>query len=137
MAQDKSFLGTGWSFPPQFNKAAAGIIMVSGQDDIRQSLRILLDTSPGERVMQPGYGCGLRDLVFDNVTADTIAELKDTIDRAILFFEPRITLNSVTIDSSEQFDGVLKINLDYTVRATNSRSNMVYPFYIKEGTQVK
>jgi phage baseplate assembly protein W len=137
MAQDKSFLGTGWSFPPQFNKTAKGVIMVSGQDDIGQSLRILLDTSPGERTMQPGYGCGLRDLVFDNITSSTIAELKDTIDRAILFFEPRITLNSVTIDSSEQYDGVLKINLEYTVRATNSRSNMVYPFYIKEGTQVK
>lgn len=137
MAEDKSFIGTGWSFPPRFNKAAAGVIMVSGQDDIRESLKILLDTSPGERAMQPGYGCGLRDLVFDNVTTSTIAELKDAIDRAILFFEPRITLNSVTIDSSEQFDGVLKINLDYTVRATNSRSNMVYPFYIKEGTQVK
>lgn len=137
MAEDKSFLGTGWSFPPQFNKSAGGVIMVSLEDDIRESLKILLGTSPGERTMQPSYGCGLRDLVFGNVTASAVTELKDTIDRAILFFEPRIILNSVTIDTSEQFNGVLKINLDYTVRSTNSRSNMVYPFYFKEGTQVQ
>ena len=137
MAEDKSFLGTGWSFPPQFNKSAGGVIMVSLEDDIRESLKILLGTSPGERTMQPSYGCGLRDLVFGNVTASAVTELKDTIDRAILFFEPRIILNSVTINTSEQFNGVLKINLDYTVRSTNSRSNMVYPFYFKEGTQVQ
>ena len=137
MAEDNSFLGTGWSFPPQFNKSGAGVIMVSLEDDIRESLKILLGTSPGERTMQPSYGCGLRDLVFDNIIESAVTELKDTIDRAVLFFEPRITLNSVTIDTSEQFDGVLKINLDYTVRRTNSRSNMVYPFYYQEGRQVQ
>lgn len=137
MEKDKSFLGTGWSFPPQFNKSARGVIMVSLEDDIRQSLVILLGTSPGERTMQPSYGCGLRELVFDNVTESAVTELKDAIDRAILFFEPRISLNSVTIDTSEQFDGLLKINLDYTVRRTNSRSNMVYPFYHKEGRRVQ
>ena len=137
MTEDKSFLGTGWSFPPRFNKTARGVIMVAREDDIEESLHILLNTSPGERTMQPSYGCALRDLVFDSITESTLAELKDTIDRAVLFFEPRITLNSVTVDTSEQYEGVLKINLEYTIRETNSRSNMVYPFYFKEGTQVQ
>lgn len=138
MSIDKSFLGTGWGFPPRFlNNAAAGVIMVSREDDIKESLYILLNTSPGERPLQPSYGCGLRDMIFENVTESIICELKDTIDRAVLFFEPRITLNRIDIDTSGQFDGVLKIRLDYTVRETNSRSNMVYPFYFKEGTQVR
>lgn len=137
MPEDKSFLGTGWRFPPQFNQTAGGVSMVAREDDIRESLYILLNTAPGERTMQPSYGCGLQSLIFDCVTDNTITELKDAIDRAVLFFEPRIVLNAITVDTSKQYDGVLKINLNYTVRETNSRSNMVYPFYFKEGTQVQ
>lgn len=136
MNTDKSFIGTGWGFPPQFNTNARGVLMVSHEDDIIASLHILLNTAPGERFMQPTYGCGLRDLVFDKVTQSAMAELKDTIERAIVFFEPRIDLNSITFDADEQYNGLLKINIDYTIRETNSRSNMVYPFYFEEGTNV-
>lgn len=136
MAEDKTFLGTGWEFPPRFNAESGGVSMVSREADILESLHILLETSPGERTMHPSYGCGLREIVFDTITESTIAELKDTIDRAVLFFEPRITLDSVSVDTGDQYDGVLKIHLAYTVRETNSRSNMVYPFYFKEGTHV-
>lgn len=136
MNADPSFLGTGWRFPPLFNKSARGILMVSAEEDIAQSLFVLLNTSPGERTMQPSYGCRLRDLVFDRITASAMAELRDAVERAILFFEPRITLNAVTIDTAEQYNGVVRIHIDYTVRETNSRANMVYPFYFKEGTHV-
>lgn len=136
MGIDKSFLGTGWSFPPEFNKAAKDVKTVSEEDDILESLYILLSTSPGERIMQPTYGCGLRSMMFENITESTITEIKDIIERAILFFEPRITLNSIEIDTGEMNKGLLKIVLKYTVRTTNSRSNMVYPFYFQEGTSI-
>lgn len=137
MSADKLFLGTGWSFPPEFNKASKDVRTVSAEDDILESLRILLATSPGERIMQPDYGCGLRAMVFENMSESTVTEIKDVIERAVLFFEPRITLNAVEVDAGEIYDGLIKIQLNYTVRATNTRSNMVYPFYFKEGTDVK
>ncbi len=134
MSIDRSFLGTGWSFPPEFDRPSGTVKMVSEEDDIRESLWILLSTSAGERVMQPAYGCGLRSLIFENMSESTITEIKDVIERAVLFFEPRITLDSVEVDTAGIYDGLIKIKLDYTIRTTNSRSNMVYPFYFQEGT---
>ena len=136
---DKSFLGIGWSFPPEFHKHgnSIGVKMVSEEEDIAESLRILLLTVPGERIMQPSYGCGLQAMVFETINESTVTELKDIIERSVLFFEPRITLESVDIDTEEALDGVLKIQLNYTVRRTNTRSNIVYPFYFLEGSQVR
>lgn len=136
---DKAFLGIGWSFPPEFHKHAnsIGVKMVAEEEDIGESLKILLSTVPGERIMQPTYGCGLHAMVFETINESTITELKDIIERAVLFFEPRITLESVDIDTEESLEGRLKIQLNYTVRKTNTRSNIVYPFYYLEGSQVR
>ena len=133
---DRVFLGTGWGFPPEFNKQAGGVMMVSEDDDIRESLTILLSTSPGERTMYPDYGCGLRSLIFETISESAITEITDVIERAILFFEPRIVLDSVQIDTETVYEGLIKIQLIYTIRATNSRGNMVYPFYFQEGTHI-
>ncbi len=133
---DKSFLGTGWGFPPEFGVMGKEVRLVSADDDIRESLRILLSTSPGERVMYPEYGCGLRSMVFASITSGTITEIKDLIESAVLFFEPRITLDNIDVDTGELYNGLLRIRLEYTIRATNSRSNMVYPFYFLEGTNI-
>ena len=135
---NKNFLGVGWSFPPEFSKQtnAFGVKMVAGEEDIAESVRILLSTVPGERTMQPNYGCGLHAMVFETINESTITELKDIIERSILFFEPRITLESIDIDTGESLEGSLKIRLNYTVRHTNTRSNIVYPFYYLEGSQV-
>jgi phage baseplate assembly protein W len=86
--------------------------------------------------MDPSYGCGLKSIIFDNVGESTIAEIRDMIERAVLFFEPRITLNSIEVNTEDIYNGLIKIQLKYTVRATNSRSNMVYPFYFREGTNI-
>ncbi len=94
-------------------------------------------TSPGERIMQPSYGCGLRSIIFELISEGSVTELKDSVERAVLFFEPRVKLNAVKVDTERVYDGVLEIILDYTVRATNSRSNLVYPFYFKEGTNIR
>lgn len=137
MSIDKSFLGTGWGFPPEFNLRTREVKMVSEEDDIRDSLRILFSTTPGERIMHPTYGCGLKTLVFEHFSETTTTEVKDMVERAVLFFEHRITLNSVDIEADELLQGVIKILLTYTVRTTNNRSNMVYPFYFLEGTNVR
>ena len=134
MEQDSSFLGKGWSFPPRFNPAGRGVDMVAEEEDIRESLRILFSTAPGERVMHPSYGCGLKRMVFESITETVQTEIKDLIERAILFFEPRITLDRIELDATEIFEGKLLILLEYTIRTINVRSNMVYPFYFQEGT---
>ena len=110
--------------------------MVSQDEDIRESLEILLSTSPGERVMNPAYGCGLKLMIFENISESTITEITDVIERAILFFEPRITLDSIDVNTEDMYGGLIKIQLNYTIRTTNSRSNMVYPFYFQEGMNI-
>jgi phage baseplate assembly protein W len=134
---DQTFLGTGWSFPPEFERRAKVVKMSSDEDDIRESLKILLSTSPGERVMQPTYGCGLKALIFENMSESTLTEIKDVIERAVLFFEPRINLEGIEVNTDGIYDGLIKIQLDYTIRTTNTRSNMVYPYYFLEGTNVR
>jgi phage baseplate assembly protein W len=136
---NKAFLGIGWSFPPEFHKHAdvLGVKMVAEEEDIGESLRILLSTRPGERLMQPDYGCGLHTMVFETIDESTVTELKDIIERAVLFYEPRITLENIDVDTEDELEGRLKIQLNYTVRTTNTRSNIVYPFYYLEGRQVR
>ena len=126
---DTAFLGTGWAFPPSFDGHTRQARMVSQEHDIRESLHILLSTTPGERLMQPDYGCGLRRMVFEHLNDSTLTETRDVVQKAVLFFEVRITLNAVDVDESEWAEGLLRLTLDYTVRTTNTRTNMVYPFY--------
>ena len=132
--QPKAWLGTGWSFPPEFNRQSKDVMMVSEEEDIRQSLEILLSTVPGERIMHPSYGCGLKQLTFENLSESTLTEIRDVIDRAILFFEPRIQVDSIEVDIENVYDGIMTIEINYMIRITNSRDNMVYPFYFQEGT---
>lgn len=136
---DKKFLGVGWSFPPEFHKYsdAVQINMVSEEDDIRDSLGILLSTRPGERIMQPAYGCHIQAMVFETISESTITEIKDMIERAVLFFEPRISLEGIDVSSDEVYDGKISIQLNYKIRTTNTRSNVVYPFYFIEGSHVR
>ena len=134
MSIDKLFLGTGWGFPPEFDKGSKSVGMVSEEDDIQESLRILFSTVPGERVMRPTYGCDLKSLVFENMSESLFTEIKDILERAILFFEPRINLDRIDLDTEEIYEGLIKIQLQYTIRKTNSRTNMVYPFYFKESS---
>ena len=137
MDGDKSFLGTGWAFPPSFGGAGREARMVSAELDVRESLYILLSTHPGERVMQPAYGCGLRHHVFDNIDESSLTEIRDEIEQAVLFFEVRITLNQVDVDASDAIEGVLRIGLDYTIRSTNTRHNVVFPFYHLQGSALR
>lgn len=143
MLPDKSFLGTGWAFPPTFTKkkqnsqrGTSGVQMVSDIEDIQQSLTILLSTSLGERILQPQYGCNLRDYLFEPMNPSLIGFIQNLVENAILYFEPRIKAEKVDVtheDDREYNNGVLRINVDYLIRETNSRFNFVYDFYLREG----
>ena len=111
--------------------------MVSEEEDIHQSLQILLSTRKGERIMVPDYGCNLDEMVFETMTTTFKTYIREMIRTAILFYEARIDLKTVKIDDSREVEGVILIILEYIVRTTNSRFNFVYPYYKKEGTELR
>lgn len=125
----KSFLGRGWSFPPEFKRDIKTAIMLEDEEDIRSSLMVLLSTRPGERVMDPGFGCNLDELMFSPLNLTNKTYVIDLIKTAILYYEPRIDVKKIDIDPINENEGVLLINIEYVIRTTNSRMNIVYPFY--------
>lgn len=131
----KSFLGTGWSFPPSFNKNSGTVEMVSEIQDIEQSLEILLSTSLRERVMQPEYGCNLKDYLFEPISSSVIGFIKDRVQNALLYYEPRIAVENIEVTAQDSFDlieGKFTISVDYIIPETNSRFNYVFDFYKNE-----
>lgn len=133
---ERDFLGRGWSFPPDFSNPLAGVDMFKDEDNVAASLKVLLSTRPGERIMQPRYGCNLDELLFENLDTRTKTLIADKVESAILYFEPRVKLEKVTLDDSSLHEGLVLIKLIYTIKSTNSRFNFVFPFYIREGTDI-
>ncbi len=131
MVDSTSFLGTGWGFPPTFEIKRKSVVMVSDIEDICQSLKILLNTRLGERVMQPSYGASLKDQVFEPMNASIVTFIDDLVRTAIIYHEPRIEVNEVSV-TPEQVEGILRISIDFTVRTTNTRFNIVFPFFLAE-----
>lgn len=130
-----SILGTGWAFPPAFDNESGTVNMVSNEADIRESLNILLSTSLGERVMQPKYGCNLIDYLFEPLSSSMIGFIKDRVENAILFYEPRIIAEKIDVTDDGSFDlieGKFIISVEYTIPGTNSRFNYVYDYYKNE-----
>ncbi len=136
MKTKTDFLGRGWSFPPEFNRDQKELIMTTDIEDINNSLAILLSTNLGERVMFPNYGCNLEEMLFKPLTLSLKTEVKQMIKRAILYHEPRINILSIEIDSTNELNGEVLVQIDYEVRNTNTRSNMVFPFYKIEATEL-
>ena len=130
------FLGRGWSFPPTFDRNLARVEMLEEEADVASSLEILFSTAPGERVMLPQYGCNLEELVFEGLDTRMKPLMADKIETAILYHEPRITLEKVRLDDSRELEGVVLIEIIYRVKTTNTRFNFVYPFYKLEGTDI-
>jgi phage baseplate assembly protein W len=133
---DPAFLGRGWAFPASFSAGGADVDMASGVADIEQSLRILLGTWPGERVMQETFGCDLGSLVFAELDQRLINTVERLVGDAVLEHEPRIKVDRIDVDRSADEVSVLIITVHYTVRGTNSRYNYVFPFYLTEATPV-
>lgn len=139
MAEVKTndFLGRGWSFPPEFNITAQSVEMTEKVDDIYKSLEILLSTRVGERVMQPKYGCNMDELIFESLDTATKTIIIDKIKTAILYFEPRIDAKKIELNTDNELEGIIVLEVEYVVRATNSRFNFVYPYYRNEGTELQ
>lgn len=130
----KDFKGTGWKFPIEFTKNT--VAMLTGQEDIENSLQVLFNTEVGERIMHPNFGSALSSFIFMPLNKSTITYMTGIISDEILFNEPRIKLNEVVINPSVNESGRLDILIKYTINATNNRYNFVYPFYFKEATNL-
>ncbi|MDZ7268436.1 MAG: GPW/gp25 family protein [candidate division KSB1 bacterium] len=128
----KAFLGVGWAFPPKL-EADGTIAEAVYEEDIRQAIRIILGTNPGERVMRPDFGAGLNAFVFEPVNTTTMALIKTRVAEALIDWEPRIDVEEVKVTSDAAQRHKLLIDVHYRVRATNVRHNLVYPFYLEEG----
>jgi uncharacterized protein len=135
MASD-DFLGRGWSFPPAFSKELLTVEMTEKETDIDKSLQILLTTTLGERVMQPKYGCNMEELLFEPLNRTIKTIIIDKIRTSILYFEPRIDAKKIELDMTSELEGQVLIRIEYIIRATNSRFNFVFPYYINEGTEI-
>jgi phage baseplate assembly protein W len=128
-----AFLGVGWAFP--LAVAADGTTATAAyEEDVRQSILIILGTNYGERIMRPKFGAGLRDFVFAPLSAATLARVGQRVTDAMTDFEPRIDVVAVDVTADRTTPGQLLIDLTYRVRATNTRTNLVYPFYLQEGS---
>lgn len=136
MDKNYAFLGTGWSFPPSFGNRGGYVEMVSGTEDVAQSMKIITTTQPGERTMRTRFGCDLSGFAFADITAETINRIHDIISHAIGYHERRVTLSNVDIDVDEDDPGILHITVDYIVSSDNSRHNMVFPYYLHEAQQL-
>jgi phage baseplate assembly protein W len=124
------FRGTGWAFPVTID--AGAIAAVSGDDDVRQSIQLILATAKGERVMRPDFGCGIHDLVFAAVSTQLITRLRREVEDALRTYEARIEVLRVAVGTRALGVGRLDVEIDYRVRATNQTGNYVYPFYFRE-----
>ena len=131
--QERSFLGRGWSFPPTFSKINNEVVMIADEVDIQKSIETLLSTTIGERFLQPEYGCNLEKYVFEPLNATIQTLIKLTVKNALIIYEARIRLLSVKMDTTTFInEGRADINIDYEIIGTNSRFNLVYPFYLNE-----
>lgn len=128
----KPFLGVGAGFPLRLDPTAGVFALAQYEESVRQSILIILGTAKGERVMRPDFGCGIHDLVFQNLSAGTMGRVQQAVRESLLRLEPRIDVTDVTVGSGSG-DNVLEIQVEYEVRATNNVFNLVYPFYLQPG----
>jgi uncharacterized protein len=135
MSDNTSFLGRGWSFPPRFDGKLGQLEMVEMDEDVRESLFVLFSTRPGERPTNPDFGCKVHEIIWRPLNESTIFLIKEAIEAAVIKYEPRIKIEEIHVDTDE-IEGTIFVHLDYTVTKVNVRTNIVYPYYKIEGTDV-
>lgn len=129
MASD--FLGHGWRFPIALDAATGAIADARDDDKVRQSIETILRTAPGERVMRPDFGCGIHDLVFDAISGDMLGRVVNAVSSALAAWEPRIAVLGIDAQPDRDDPTRLLIEIEYRIRGTNSRFNLVFPFYVQ------
>ncbi|MEG1849715.1 MAG: GPW/gp25 family protein [Oscillospiraceae bacterium] len=133
MADARDFLGRGFSFPPSVDSATGRFQTVSADEDIRQSIYLIITTRKNERTMLPDFGCNIYDFIFELPDAAAASLVRTEIIDALIRWEPRIINTDVSLDCSAIKEGKLVFNIRYTVRDTNNPNNLVFPFYLYEG----
>ncbi|MHC2842883.1 GPW/gp25 family protein [Bradyrhizobium diazoefficiens] len=133
VASGKSFLGVGWNFPLAAT-ATGQAAMAAYEEDVRQAILIILQTNNGERLMRPTFGAGLNAFVFEPINPTSMAALQTRVQNALIDWEPRIDVVAVSVTPAPTAIGTLLIDITYRVRLTNSVGNLVYPFYLGEGS---
>jgi phage baseplate assembly protein W len=129
----KDFLGRGWAMPVALDPRTGRIASVAYEEDIRQSILIILETRPGERAMRPNFGCGIHEMVFTALDSTTLQRIRSLVEEALRRCEARIDVLGVTVDEEATTRGELLIEIEYRVRKTNQAGNLVFPFYFREG----
>lgn len=131
---ENAFIGVGWGWPPTFVKGSNTVVMTKDSSNINENLTQLLNTRIGERALNPNYGSKLNKFLFSAQSGIVLKEIQSSLKKSIHLFEPRITVDDITLELQSQENGLLIISVTYTVKKVNSRHNFVYPFYINEGT---
>lgn len=129
----RDFLGVGWSYPVATDPLKGDIALARYDRDVKEAIRIILETAPGERVMRPRFGCGIHDLVFEEINETNRFAIDAAVREALVTYEPRIELLEVAVDPRDALIGCLYIAIHYRLRRTNQEDNLVYPFFYREG----
>lgn len=133
---DPSFLGTGWSYPPTFRREFYGVEMLVGEADVQASLKIILATITGERIMQPTFGANPQPYIFEVLNVPNIAMIEKIVKEALVYGEPRIIVEDIN-SVANQAEGRLDVTIQYSIIRTNTRYNYVFPFYVNEATNIQ
>lgn len=129
----RDWMGRGWACPIDVDASTGGIATAAYEQDIVQSIRIILCTAPGERVMRPDFGCGVHDLAFDVIDTALLTRLEGAVRDALARYEARVEVMGVQADPLRAAEGLLRVAITYRVRRTNQTGNLVWPFYFREG----
>ena len=134
---ENSFLGCGWSFPPTFEVGNHQLKVTHGIENINDSIDIILMSNYGERSLNESFGTDLRRFFFKEMDGNLQGEIKHAVETALLDYEPRIIVDLVEVVFEDRSNGLVEIHIAYTIAKTNARHNHVFPFYIKEGTNLQ
>jgi len=129
--QNSEFLGRGFAFPPGVDPVTGQMRTAAYEEDIRQAIYLIIMTRKGERVMRPDFGCAIHEYAFDSMDYETMSRIEETVQEALILWEPRI--RDIEVSAYRAEAGKLNIEISYVVRSTNNPYNLVYPFYINEG----
>ncbi|MFL6162098.1 MAG: GPW/gp25 family protein [Jatrophihabitantaceae bacterium] len=128
-ATDGSFVGRGFSWPMEVDHTGS-LRLTDGADDLDRSIRVVLLTAPGERLMRPDFGCRIWDLLFEPVTPNLLGLIAEAVRDALARWEPRIVVEDVQPSPDPDDSALIRISISYQIRATNDHRNLVYPFYV-------